>query len=172
MMLILCILLLISTFDLTMHFCFSLESDPVYRAQLERLAAASLSSISQPQASLMSPFSLLPRPPGHLVTSLHPRSSEAGQPEPQNRFPTSGSSSKSAKQSGNANAPPSLVPGWEGPLSSVSNLKTGSTLPVLFRTTEPVFHHCTLVQGGFVILVILPDNNSTLLNIININVLF
>ena len=147
-----------------MYFCFSLESDPVYRAQLERLAAASLSSISQPQASLMSPFSLLPRPPGHLVTSLHPRSSEAGQPGP---------SKQQKQQSGNANAPPSLVPGWEGPMSSVSILKTGFSLPVLpLRTTEPVFHHCTLVQGGFVILVILLDNNSALLNIININVLF
>ena len=147
-----------------MYFCFSLESDPVYRAQLERLAAASLSSISQPQASLMSPFSLLPRPPGHLVTSLHPRSSEAGQPGP---------SKQQKQQSGNANAPPSLVPGWEGPLSSISNLKTGSPLPVLvLRTTEPVFYHCTVVQGGFVILLILLDNNSALLNIININVLF
>ena len=137
-----------------MHFCFSLESDPVYRAQLKRLAAASLSSISQPQASLMSPFSLLPRPPGHLVTSLHPRSSEAGQPGP---------SKQQKQQSGNANAPPSLVPGWEGAMSSVSIRKTGSPLPVLLRTTEPV------LQGGFVILL---DNNSALLNIININVLF
>ena len=138
----------------------------MYRAQLERLAAASLSS-SLPQAGLMSPFSLLPRPPGHLVTSLHPRSSEAGQPGHK-------SHQKHQPQSGNANAPPSLVPGWEGPVSSVSN-------NLVIMCDKPVLH-CTLVLAmkdgaGLVTSIIvvchkllLPDNRA-ILNIININVL-
>ena len=122
-----------------MNLCCSLESDPVYRAQLERLAAASLSSVSQP--GLMSPFSLVPRPPG-LVTSL-PRS-EAQQSKSQNK-----------QQSGNANAPPSLVPGREGPVSSVSNLVM-----------------CTVVKSHVILVshTLLPDNTA-FLNIININVL-
>ena len=124
-----------------MNLCCSLESDPVYRAQLERLAAASLSSVSQP--GLMSPFSLVPRPPG-LVTSL-PRS-EAQQQQ---------SKSQNKQQSGNANAPPSLVPGREGPVSSVSNL-------VMCAVMES---HVILVSHT-----LLPDNTA-LLNIININVL-
>lgn len=146
---------------------FSLESDPVYRAQLERLAAASLSS-SLPQTGLMSPFSLLPRPPGHLVTSLLPRS-EAGQLGQRSGAGQPGQrSSHKQHQSGNANAPPSLVPGREGPVSSVSK-----------TTAKPVFH-CTLVlalmdKAGLVTIIVchkmlLPDNRA-ILNIININVL-
>ena len=153
----------VMTADLFIYiFLCSLESDPVYRAQLERLAAASLSS-SLPQAGLMSPFSLLPRPPGHLVTSLPPRSSEAGQPGKSHKQP----------QSGNANAPPSLVLGREGPVSSVSNNL------VMCATAKPVFH-CTLVldlmdRAGLVTIIVchkllLPDNRA-ILNIININVL-
>lgn len=126
-----------------MNLCCSLESDPVYRAQLERLAAASLSSVSQP--GLMSPFSLVPRPPG-LVTSL-PRS-EAQQQQ---------SKSQNKQQSGNANAPPSLVPGREGPVSSVSNL---------------VICACAVMESHVILVshTLLPDNTA-LLNIININVL-
>ena len=126
-----------------MNLCCSLESDPVYRAQLERLAAASLSSVSQP--GLMSPFSLVPRPPG-LVTSL-PRS-EAQQQQ---------SKSQNKQQSGNANAPPSLVPGREGPVSSVSNL---------------VICACAVMESHVILVshTLLPDNIA-LLNIININVL-
>ena len=118
----------------------------MYRAQLERLAAASLYS-SLPQTGLMSPFSLLPRPPGHLVTSLPPRSSDAGQPGKSHKQP----------QSGNANAPPSLVPGREGPVSSVSNL---------------VICACAVMESHVILVshTLLPDNIA-LLNIININVL-
>ena len=125
-----------------MNLCCSLESDPVYRAQLERLAAASLSSVSQP--GLMSPFSLVPRPPG-LVTSL-PRSEAQQQSKSQNK-----------QQSGNANAPPSLVPGREGPVSSVSNL---------------VICACAVMESHVILVshTLLPDNTA-LLNIININVL-
>ena len=124
-----------------MNICCSLESDPVYRAQLERLAAASLSSVSQP--GLMSPFSLVPRPPG-LVSSL-PRS-EAQQNKSQNK-----------QQSGNANAPPSLVPGREGPVSSVSNL---------------VICACAVMESHVILVShTLLSDNTALLNIININVL-
>ena len=127
-----------------MNLCCSLESDPVYRAQLERLAAASLSSVSQP--GLMSPFSLVPRPPG-LVTSL-PRSEAQQQQQ---------SKSQNKQQSGNANAPPSLVPGREGPVSSVSNL---------------VICACAVMESHVILVshTLLPDNTA-LLNIININVL-
>ena len=114
---------------------YSLESDPVYRAQLERLAAASLSSSAQ--AGLLSPYSLLPHPRGQSGLASVPRPDASKSAHAQSKH-----------LSGNANAPPPLVPGREGPVSSVSIL-----------VVRPV-------MVALVINTLLPGN-SAVLNIIN-----
>jgi len=117
---------------------FSLESDPVYRAQLERLAAASLSSSAQ--AGLLSPYSLLPHPRGQSGLASVPRPDASKSAHAQSKH-----------LSGNANAPPPLVPGREGPVSSVSSVSILVVRPVMV---------------ALVINTLLPGN-SAVLNIIN-----
>ena len=101
--------------------------DPLYRAHLERYAAAaavSLASSSYPSsAALMSSYNpalfsqLLPPQPLSRVTShMSPGHHTLATASPGHHR----SNLDTSKKSGNANAPSSIVPGREGPIFSLT----------------------------------------------------
>ena len=101
--------------------------DPLYRAHLERYAAAAVSLASSPYSTsgaLMSSYNpalfsqLLPPQPlsrvtSHVATPGHHTLATASPGHHRSHVDTS-------KKSGNANAPSSTVPGWEGPTFSLT----------------------------------------------------
>ena len=89
------------SFLITITILLRLESDPLYRAQLEHYHAAYPVPVSYP--GLLD--QLLPRPPGQAPRPHPPAPAAKG----------------SKHGSGNANAPPSSrIPGWEGPVSTIT----------------------------------------------------